>query len=108
LPSAGLTLAGLACSAAGLPASPADAFELGDAGLTIGVTPTISSDYLFRGVSQTRNRPTVQGTIDVQHTTGFYVGAFASYFDTNLSRGECFGSQKICAARAMVFLSRTF
>jgi uncharacterized protein (TIGR02001 family) len=61
-----------------LGAGSAGAFELEDAGLTIGVTPTISSDYLFRGVSQTRNRPAVQGTIDIQHTTGFYVGAFAS------------------------------
>ncbi|WP_235925119.1 TorF family putative porin, partial [Roseomonas harenae] len=74
----GLTLAGLVCCAAALPTSPAGAFELEGAGLTIGVTPTISSDYLFRGVSQTRNRPAVQGTIDIQHTTGFYVGAFAS------------------------------
>ena len=32
----------------------------------------------------------------------------AGYYDTNLSRGECFGAQKICEARAMVFLSRTF
>jgi len=56
----------------------ASAFELEDAGLTIGVTPTVSSDYLFRGVSQTRNRPAVQGTIDISHTSGFYVGAFAS------------------------------
>ncbi|SHK24729.1 conserved hypothetical protein [Roseomonas rosea] len=61
----------LACGSAG-------AFELESAGLTVGVTPTISSDYLFRGVSQTQNRPAVQGTIDIQHTTGFYVGAFAS------------------------------
>jgi uncharacterized protein (TIGR02001 family) len=72
-----LALVGLACGAALRPAS-AGAFELEDAGLTIGVTPTISSDYLFRGVSQTRNRPAVQGTIDIQHTTGLYVGAFAS------------------------------
>ncbi|WP_424135232.1 TorF family putative porin [Roseomonas chloroacetimidivorans] len=59
-------------------ASSAGAFEIEEAGLTIGITPTISSDYLFRGVSQTRNRPAIQGTIDIQHSTGFYVGAFAS------------------------------
>ena len=61
-----------------LAAGSAGAFELEDAGLTVGLTPTISSDYLFRGVSQTQNRPAVQGTIDIQHTTGFYVGAFIS------------------------------
>ncbi|WP_338663408.1 TorF family putative porin [Pararoseomonas sp. SCSIO 73927] len=59
-------------------AGTAGAFEIESAGLTVGVTPTVSSDYLFRGVSQTRNRPAVQGTIDIQHTTGLYVGAFAS------------------------------
>lgn len=59
-------------------AGTAGAFEIESAGLTIGVTPTVSSDYLFRGVSQTRNRPAVQGTIDIQHTSGLYVGAFAS------------------------------
>ncbi|MBP0447676.1 TorF family putative porin [Roseomonas sp. SSH11] len=59
-------------------AAPAQAFELEGAGLTIGVTPTVSSDYLFRGISQTRNRPAVQGTIDIQHTSGLYVGAFTS------------------------------
>ncbi|MCR0980879.1 TorF family putative porin [Roseomonas populi] len=59
-------------------AGTAGAFEIESAGLTVGITPTVSSDYLFRGVSQTRNRPAVQGTIDIQHTTGLYVGAFAS------------------------------
>ncbi|MBP0445510.1 TorF family putative porin [Roseomonas sp. SSH11] len=56
----------------------AGAFEIEGTGLTIGITPTISSDYLFRGVSQTQNRGAVQGTVDIQHSTGFYVGAFVS------------------------------
>jgi len=56
----------------------ARAFEIEPLGLTVGVTPTLSSDYLFRGISQTRNRPAIQGTIDIQHTTGLYVGAFIS------------------------------
>ncbi len=71
--------AALALGLAATPvANPAAAFEIPEAGLTVGVTPTISSDYLFRGISQTRNRPAVQGTIDIQHTSGFYVGAFVS------------------------------
>ena len=52
--------------------------ELGQTGLTLTLTPTASTDYTFRGVSQTRNRPAIQGLIDIQHTSGFYVGAFAS------------------------------
>ena len=47
-------------------------------GLTVTATPAVTSDYLFRGISQTRNRPAVQLTLDAQHESGFYVGAFAS------------------------------
>jgi uncharacterized protein (TIGR02001 family) len=46
--------------------------------LTIAVTPALSTDYLFRGISQTRNRPAAQLTLDVEHSSGVYVGAFAS------------------------------
>jgi uncharacterized protein (TIGR02001 family) len=60
-------------------AAPAAAqMELGESGLTLTVTPAVSTDYLFRGISQTRNRPAVQGTIDLQHDSGVYIGAFAS------------------------------
>ncbi len=52
--------------------------EIDSLGLTLTATPSVSSDYLFRGVSQTRNRPAIQLTLDAQHSSGFYVGAFAS------------------------------
>ena len=45
-------------------------------GLTVTVTPVIANDYLFRGISQTRNNWAFQGTLDVQHTSGFYIGGF--------------------------------
>ncbi len=38
----------------------------------------VTSDYLFRGVSQTHGRPAIQGGIDYLHGSGFYVGAWAS------------------------------
>ncbi len=47
-------------------------------GLTLTATPVIASDYLFRGISQTRNNWAYQGTVDVQHESGVYVGAFLS------------------------------
>lgn len=46
--------------------------------LTVTTTPALSSDYLFRGISQTRNRPAVQISLDVQHGSGLYAGAFAT------------------------------
>lgn len=47
-------------------------------GLTVITTPAITSDYMFRGISQTRNRPAAQLTLDVEHSSGVYVGAFIS------------------------------
>ena len=74
-----MLLAGFALLLSSIVAGRAEAqIKIEDSGLTINLTPTLSSDYLFRGVSQTRDRPAIQGTVDVQHDSGFYVGAFAS------------------------------
>jgi uncharacterized protein (TIGR02001 family) len=45
-----------------------------------GTTGSISltSDYLFRGVSQTNQEPALQGGIEYAHDSGFYVGAWGS------------------------------
>jgi uncharacterized protein (TIGR02001 family) len=51
---------------------------LGDSGLTLTATPALASDYLFRGISQTRNRPAIQLSLDLQHESGFYLGAFGT------------------------------
>ncbi|MBM3556343.1 MAG: hypothetical protein FJX47_12415 [Alphaproteobacteria bacterium] len=37
-----------------------------------------ATDYTFRGISQTKNRGALQGTVEYAHASGFYVGAFAS------------------------------
>ncbi|HYD81430.1 MAG TPA: TorF family putative porin [Paucimonas sp.] len=39
---------------------------------------SLVSDYLFRGVSQTQGKPTVQATIDFTHASGAYLGIFGS------------------------------
>ena len=49
-----------------LTATAAQAQVTGNLGLT--------SDYRFRGISQTQNAPAVQGGIDYNHKSGFYVG----------------------------------
>ena len=38
----------------------------------------VVSDYLFRGVGQTHGRAALQGGIDYAHSSGFYLGAWAS------------------------------
>ena len=47
-------------------------------GLTVTTTPAVMTDYNFRGLSQTRGRPAAQLTLDVEHSSGFYVGGFVS------------------------------
>ncbi|HEX2011254.1 MAG TPA: TorF family putative porin [Roseateles sp.] len=39
---------------------------------------SLTTDYRYRGISQTRLRPAVQGGIDYAHDSGFYVGAWGS------------------------------
>ncbi len=39
----------------------------------------VTSDYVFRGISQSRNKPAVSGGVDYSHSpTGLYLGAWAS------------------------------
>jgi uncharacterized protein (TIGR02001 family) len=38
----------------------------------------LTSDYRFRGISQTQNAPAVQGGLDYTHSSGFYVGNWNS------------------------------
>jgi uncharacterized protein (TIGR02001 family) len=42
-----------------------------------------TSDFVFRGLSLTRGKPAVQGSLDVEFPKEFYVGAFAASCDPN-------------------------
>lgn len=39
---------------------------------------TLTSDYAYRGISQTDERPAIQGGFDFKHDSGFYAGTWAS------------------------------
>jgi len=39
---------------------------------------TIASEYLYRGIAQTRGKPALQGGFDYAHPSGFYVGTWGS------------------------------
>ena len=45
---------------------------------TLSGNITLTSDYVFRGVSQTQNGPAIQGGFDYAHASGFYLGTWAS------------------------------
>jgi len=65
----------LACLGAILPVAQADTSA------NVGVT----SNYVFRGFTQTRDRLAIQGGVDYTQASGFYAGAWASQVD--LPRG---------------------
>ena len=44
-------------------------------------TWTLTSDYVFRGVSQTAEDPALQGSIDYEGESGGYVGLWGSNVD---------------------------
>lgn len=45
---------------------------------TLSFNAGVVSDYRYRGISQTRLEPALQGGIDYAHKSGFYVGTWAS------------------------------
>ena len=44
----------------------------------ISANVTLASDYTFRGISQTDEKPAIQGGLDYEHDTGLYIGTWAS------------------------------
>ncbi len=52
--------------------------EIPGTGITVTTSISISNDYLFRGISQTRNTWAPQATVDIAHESGFYIGGFIS------------------------------
>lgn len=73
-----LLLALFAAGAVSVAASAQAQIQLGETGLTATVTGTFASDYLFRGLSQTRSRMAYQAGAEVEHSSGLYVGTFIS------------------------------
>jgi uncharacterized protein (TIGR02001 family) len=46
------------------------------------------SDYVFRGISYTRERGAIQGGFDYSHSSGFYLGVWA----TNVNKNALYGN----------------
>lgn len=45
---------------------------------TVSANVGFTTDYIFRGISQTSHNPAVQGGIDYSHASGLYAGAWGS------------------------------
>ena len=50
----------------------------GSASAEVSGSVAVVSDYLFRGVTQTSEKPALQGGITWTHDSGFYVGGWGS------------------------------
>jgi hypothetical protein len=67
-------LSGLACSSAFAEEAAAEAPEVSP----VTANVTVASSYIYRGITQTNNKPAIQGGFDYAHESGFYVGNWNS------------------------------
>ncbi len=54
---------------------------------TVSGGATLTSDYRFRGISQTNKRFAVQGTANLTHESGAYIGFWGSSVDDYIANG---------------------
>jgi uncharacterized protein (TIGR02001 family) len=66
----------LAAAADAAPAAPAPAY-------TVTTNVMLTSDYYFRGITQTWHKPAIQGGADFVHTNGLYAGVWGSNVTNN-------------------------
>jgi uncharacterized protein (TIGR02001 family) len=70
----------IACALA-MTALPTAQAEMPVKQVTIEANIGVTSNYLWRGTSQTMDGPAVSGGIDIAHESGFYLGTWASNID---------------------------
>jgi len=68
-------------AASALISAPAMAWESADGQHSTSASVAMSSDYMWRGYSQTDNEPAISGSFDYGHASGFYAGTWASNVD---------------------------
>ena len=66
----------LADTAPAAPAAPAPVY-------TVTTNVNLTSDYYFRGITQTWHKPAIQGGADYVHTNGLYAGVWGSNVSNN-------------------------
>jgi uncharacterized protein (TIGR02001 family) len=59
-------------------AAPAAAPAAETPAYTLAYNVGLYSQYIFRGLTQTANKPAIQGGVDFTHSSGFYLGSWAS------------------------------
>ncbi|MDR5171891.1 hypothetical protein IHQ56_08690 [Methylobacillus flagellatus] len=66
---------------------------------TITYNIGLTSNYIFRGTSQSGDRPAIQGGVDYSHASGFYAGTWGSSIswlaDTEVGDGRAYNSSSM-------------
>lgn len=62
----------------GLISAPAFAADAPASPHTIAYNVGVTTDYIFRGISQTQHKPALSGGIDYSHSSGLYAGTWMS------------------------------
>lgn len=70
------SLVAVSCIAVATPAFADDTAPPSD--ITITGAATVASQYRFRGVAQSDNKPVIQGTFTIAHSSGFYISTWGS------------------------------
>lgn len=65
----------------------AEAFDTAVGEMDVSMTATLATDYIWRGQSQTAGAGAVQGSLDIAHESGLYIGAWASNVDAETFGG---------------------
>lgn len=71
-------LSALVLAASAFTAAPAMAWESANGQFSTSASVALSSDYMWRGASQTDSEPAISGSFDVGHASGLYAGIWAS------------------------------
>ena len=58
-----------------------------DSAHTFSANVALTSDYVYRGISQSDEGPAIQGGFDYSHSTGWYLGAWGSSIEFFENRG---------------------
>lgn len=69
-------------------AAPPAAAQVGAGGVTISGRATATTDYRYRGVSQSDGDPALQGSVTIDHVSGLYGGLFVSTLTDNPRPGQ--------------------
>jgi uncharacterized protein (TIGR02001 family) len=56
--------------------------------ISVSANVALASEYVWRGVTQSSEDPVVQGGFDVSHSSGLYVGTWASSLESNSGKTD--------------------